>query len=68
MPKSYSSREVIEVLLSLGFALRSTRGSHHKYVKGPHVVIVPHPKKDLRPGTLYSILKQAGLTMKDLES
>lgn len=50
-----------------GFILRSVKGSHHKYVKGSFKTVVPHPKKDLKFGTLKSILELAGLTFKDLE-
>ena len=68
MGKSYHSREVIRVLESHGFVLRSVKGSHHKYVKGSFKTIVPHPKKDLKFGTLKSILELAGLTFEDLEA
>lgn len=67
MGKSFSSREVIRVLESRGFVLRSVKGSHHKYVKDGYKTIVPHPKKDLKRGTLLSILEHAGLSLKDLE-
>lgn len=38
-------------------------GSHHhfKHDVKPGLVTVPHPKKDIKTGTLNSILKQAGL-------
>lgn len=68
MGKSYHSREVIRLLESRGFVLRSVKGSHHKYVKGEWITIVPHPKKDLKFGTLKSILDLAGLTFEDLEN
>ncbi len=67
MVKSYNSREVIRVLERCGFVLRSVKGSHHKYVNGSYKTIVPHPKKDLKLGTLLSILERAGLSLKDLE-
>ncbi len=67
MGKSYSSREVIKILERHGFVLRSVKGSHHKYVCGSRKVIVPHPKKDLRLGTLLAILDQAGLPRTSLE-
>ncbi|MFO0108942.1 MAG: type II toxin-antitoxin system HicA family toxin [Alphaproteobacteria bacterium] len=68
MGKSYHSREVIRLLLRHGFVLRSVKGSHHKYVKGSYKTIVPHPKKDLKIGTLMSILELAGLSLTDLEN
>ncbi len=68
MTRGFSSKQVIKLLERKGFVLRSVKGSHHKYKKGSRRVIVPHPKKDLRYGTLGSILDQAGLSIKDLES
>ncbi|MBY0354806.1 MAG: type II toxin-antitoxin system HicA family toxin [Rickettsiales bacterium] len=47
--------------------MRSVKGSHHKYVKGSRKVIVPHPKKDLKFGTLKAIMDQAGFSISDLE-
>lgn len=57
-------REVIRVLEQDGWTLVRTRGSHRQYKHGtkPGLVTVPgKPNDDLGPGTLYSILKQAGL-------
>jgi len=68
MGRSFHSREVIRLLERRGFVLRSVKGSHHKYVSGSRKVVVPHPKKDLKLGTLLAILDQAGLSTKDLES
>lgn len=68
MVKSYHSREVIRMLEKNGFSLISVKGSHHKYGNGIRKVVVPHPKKDLRLGTLLAILDQAGLSLKDLEA
>ena len=67
MPKGYSSKEVIAVLQAHGFILKSVKGSHHKYVNGSFKTIVPHPKKDLKFGTVKSIMQLAGLSLKDLE-
>ena len=67
MGKSYHSREVIRLLEKRGFVLRLVKGSHHKYVSDTRKVVVPHPKKDLRLGTLLAILDQAGLSLRDLE-
>ena len=61
--KNYSSTEIIKVLKNEGWFLHRTIGSHHQfkhpYKKGK--VTVPHPKKDLKLGTIDAILKQAGL-------
>jgi len=57
-------REVIALLESDGWYLVATRGSHRQYkhqVKPGRVTVPGHLSKDLAPGTLNSILKQAGL-------
>jgi predicted RNA binding protein YcfA (HicA-like mRNA interferase family) len=65
MPKLLSSKEIIAVLLAHGFVKISQKGSHQKYCKDNHVVIVPAPKKEIPIGTLYSIVKQSGLSRED---
>lgn len=58
-----NSAQLIKLLLSDGWWLAHTVGSHHQF-KHPTKrgkVTVPHPKKDLPIGTTRSILKQAGL-------
>lgn len=54
------SRKIIQRLKDEGFELVAVRGSHHKFRKEDHTVIVPHPKKDLPVGTARAIAKQAG--------
>jgi predicted RNA binding protein YcfA (HicA-like mRNA interferase family) len=54
------SRKIIKRLKDEGFEMISVRGSHHKFRKGAITVIVPHPKKDIRPGTARAIAIQAG--------
>lgn len=52
------------MLLDEGWVLAATRGSHRQYKHPfrPGRVTVPgKPGDDLAPGTLNSILKQAGL-------
>lgn len=57
-------REVIRMIENAGWTLARTRGGHRQY-KHPSnsgLVTVPgHLGDDLAPGTLNSILKQAGL-------
>ncbi|MBK6727510.1 MAG: type II toxin-antitoxin system HicA family toxin [Xanthomonadales bacterium] len=59
--------KVSEVLLLLqadGWFLAATRGSHRQYKhpsKAGRVTIPGKPSDDLAPGTLSSVLKQAGL-------
>ena len=57
-------REALEMIEADGWYLVSMRGSHRQYkhpVKLGRVTIAGHPNHDLSPGTLNSILKQAGL-------
>lgn len=57
------SREIIRKLEKDGWELHSQKGSHRhfKHPTKPGKVTVPHPRKDLPPKTVRSILKQAGL-------
>lgn len=58
-----SSRDLIQALQADGWAHVRTVGSHHhfRHPTKPGTVTVPHPKKDLKKGTLRAILKAAGL-------
>ncbi|MGL5232852.1 MAG: type II toxin-antitoxin system HicA family toxin [Fusobacteriaceae bacterium] len=57
------SQDLFKILKIDGWVLKSIVGSHHHFVHPikDGKVTVPHPKKDLAPGTINSILKQAGL-------
>ena len=58
-------REVIELIEQDGWFLVATRGSHRQFKHGRkpgRVTIAGHPGDDLAPGTLNSVLKQAGLS------
>lgn len=64
--KSYSSREVIEMLLADRWYLVNTVGSHNQYkhpVKKGRTT-VKHPDKDIPLQTLKSIERQSGLKFK----
>jgi len=57
-------REVIKLIEQDGWFLVATRGSHRqfKHARKPgRVTIAGHRGDDLAPGTLNSVLKQAGL-------
>jgi predicted RNA binding protein YcfA (HicA-like mRNA interferase family) len=58
-----NSRELIKLIEKDGWKLVAVVGSHHQYKHPtkPGKVTIPHPKKDLAPKTIKSILKQAGL-------
>jgi predicted RNA binding protein YcfA (HicA-like mRNA interferase family) len=57
-------RDMIAMLQKDGWRLLRTRGSHRQYghaAKQGLVTVPGKPGDDLAPGTLNSILKQAGL-------
>ena len=65
MPKllRLNGKEVIDILLKLGFELTRTKGSHYrlKYVSDIctcSTSVPVHGKKPLKPGTLKSIYRQ----------
>jgi predicted RNA binding protein YcfA (HicA-like mRNA interferase family) len=57
-------RDVEKIIEQDGWSVERTRGSHRQY-KHPSkpglVTIAGKPNDDLAPGTLNSVLKQAGL-------
>ncbi len=61
-----NSREVIAALEADGWTEVARRGSHaqFKHPTKPGRVTVPHPKRDLPVGTLRSIERQSGLTLR----
>ena len=61
--RSYSSREVIQVLKADGWDVVNIVGSHHqfKHPTKPGRVTVKHPDKDIPRKTLDSIERQSGL-------
>lgn len=57
-------RDLLRLIETEGWELARIRGSHRqfKHPRKPGLVTVPgHPSDELAPGTLNSILKQAGL-------
>ncbi len=57
-------RDLIRQLTDNGWNLVETKGSHRQYKhpsKPGRVTVAGHPSHDIAPGTLSSILKQAGL-------
>lgn len=57
-------REVLKLIGADGWQLNRTRGSHRQFkhsTKRGLVTVADKPGDDLAPGTLNSILKQAGL-------
>lgn len=64
--KSVKPRQIIKVLEKNGFVFIRQKGSHRLYRKDELRVTVPYHNKDLKPGTLRNIFKQAGLTESDV--
>ena len=63
-------RGVIKLIESDGWYLVATKGSHRQFkhaIKSGRVTIAGHPRDDLAPGTLNSVLKQAQLTRPNSE-
>jgi predicted RNA binding protein YcfA (HicA-like mRNA interferase family) len=60
------SRTVISKLRADGWRLESARGSHHQFKHPTKAgrVSVPHPKRDLAPGTVKSIERQSGVKLR----
>ncbi|HAK96054.1 MAG TPA: addiction module toxin, HicA family [Planctomycetes bacterium] len=57
---------VLRLLRDDGWFLARTRGSHQQYKHGTKpglVTVAGKPGDELAPGTLHSILKQAGLDL-----
>jgi len=61
--KSYSSREVIQILIADGWYEVNCVGDHHhfKHPTKKGKVTVTHPRKDIPIRTLKSVEKQAGI-------
>ncbi len=59
--RTMRSGELIRELRAAGWVLDRVRGSHHvfKHPVHPGHVVVPHPKKQLGPGLIAAIRKQA---------
>ena len=67
LPTDVSGRELINVLLRLGFVLNRQRGSHIVLRReSPYARVVVPDHKQIRPGTLRQILNAAGLTVEQL--
>lgn len=58
-------RMVIRALVRCGFVVHHTTGSHYFLKKEKLRVSIPYHNKDLKSGTLRSIIAQAGLTVEE---
>lgn len=66
---SLGGRRVIRALERAGFVIRRTHGSHyilsHSDDPARAVTVPVHGNRDLKPGTLRSIVRQAGLSVEE---
>ena len=67
MGKTFKPKDVVELLEKAGFELKRVKGSHHFFVhpETKKITTVPMHNKELPKGTLYAILRQAGIDRKD---
>ncbi len=68
MSKVFSGREVVKALHRIGFVVDHQRGSHvflHNLEKNISIIVPNH--KEIKKGTLNSILKKANIGIKDLK-
>lgn len=64
---SITPKELLKILSKKGFNIDRIKGSHHILKNDNGVrLIVPFHVKDLPKGTLFAIMKQAGLKKEDL--
>jgi len=68
LPTDLSGQDLRKALERIGFVCTRQRGSHMilRRSEPPARVVVPEHKR-IRPGTLRQILKDAGLTIEQLE-
>lgn len=66
MNMSINSREIIRLLQLAGWVHLETHGGHWQFVhpSRPGRVTVPHPKRDVPIGTIRSIERQSGVTLR----
>ena len=65
--KSVSGKKLAKILERNDWTLVDINGSHFKYWKENKIIILPIlANRDMRIGTLKSIMKQANLTEEDL--
>ena len=68
MSKVFSGREVVKALHRIGFVVDHQRSSHiflHNLEKNISIVVPNH--KEIKKGTLNSILKKTNISIKDLK-
>jgi predicted RNA binding protein YcfA (HicA-like mRNA interferase family) len=65
-----TASEVIRVLEQKGFVFRRSKGSHRVYRhpdSGRRAIVPFHRGKNIPPGTLLNILREAGISKEEFE-
>lgn len=65
--KPLPHQKIIRVLEKIGFKIVRRKGSHVIMMneKGTRIVIPIHPGRDVKPGLVRAIIKEAGLKRKE---
>lgn len=67
LPTDLSGRELIRILLKIGFVAQRQRGSHIILRReSPFARVSVPDHKALRVGTLRTIIREAGISVEDL--
>ena len=68
LPTDVSGQELVKVLQRLGFVVNRQRGSHIVLRRAdPFARVVVPDHKQVRPGTLRQILREAGITVEQFQ-
>lgn len=54
-------KDLLKLLQDNGWVTERVKGSHHMLKKGGQMLVIPIHGKDVKPGLLNKILKDAGL-------
>lgn len=68
MGLAVTPKKMVKFIESNGFKYVSQKGSHRKFTNGRVNTIIAMHNEDLDTGTLRAILKDTGLTRKQLEN
>ena len=67
LPTDLSGRELVRILLRVGFVVNRQKGSHIILRReDPFARVVVPDHKRIRPGTLCQVLNEAGITVEQL--
>ncbi|HHT9135137.1 MAG TPA: type II toxin-antitoxin system HicA family toxin [Candidatus Avalokitesvara rifleensis] len=68
MSKTFSGKDVVKALRRIGFVVDHQRGSHiFMYNLERNISVTVPLHKEIKKGTLNSIIKKVGITMNELK-